>query len=40
MKVAKGAGFPVALLLDQIPRPGSGNRTIWLASAYTLAQVT
>lgn len=39
LKNAKDAGWPVALLLDQIPRPGSGNRTIWLASAYTIAQV-
>lgn len=40
LKRAKDAGYPVALLLDQIPRPGSGNKTIWLASAYTIAQVT
>lgn len=39
-KRAKDAGYPVALLLDQIPRPGSGNKTIWLASAYTIAQVS
>lgn len=39
LKNAKDAGWPVALLLDQIPRPDSGNRTIWLASAYTIAQV-
>jgi len=39
LKNAKDAGWPVALLLDQIPRPGSVNKTIWLASAYTIAQV-
>jgi hypothetical protein len=39
LKNAKDAGWPVALLLDQIPRPGSGNRTIWLTSAYTIAKV-
>jgi hypothetical protein len=39
LKNAKDAGWPVALLLDQIPRPGSGNRTIWLASSYTIARV-
>jgi hypothetical protein len=39
LKNAKDAGWPVALLLDQIPRPGSANKTIWLASAYTIAQV-
>jgi hypothetical protein len=39
LRNAKDAGWPVALLLDQIPRPGSGNRTIWVASTYTIAQV-
>ena len=40
LKRAKDAGWPVALLLDQLPRPGSQNRTIWLSSAYTIAQIT
>jgi hypothetical protein len=40
LKRAKEAGWSVALLLDQMRRQGSQNRTIWLSSAYTIAQVT
>jgi hypothetical protein len=40
LKRAKDAGWPVALLLDQVPRPGSQNRTVKIATAYTIAQVT
>ncbi len=40
LKRAKDAGWPVALLLDQVPRPESRNPTVQVASAYTIAQVT
>ncbi|BAJ32531.1 MULTISPECIES: hypothetical protein [Kitasatospora] len=32
LKKAKDAGFPVMLLLDQHPRPGSRNGTVWQTS--------
>ena len=37
LKQAKEAGFPTALLLDQVPRPGSNNNTVWIASPTTIA---
>lgn len=32
LKNAKDAGYPVMLLLDQHPRPGSRNGTVWLTN--------
>lgn len=36
LKLAKDAGYPVMLLLDQHPRPGSTNGTVWSAHSYTV----
>jgi hypothetical protein len=39
LKQAKEAGFPTALLLDQVPRPGVSSRTVWIAGPTTVAAV-
>jgi hypothetical protein len=39
LKRAKEAGYPVALLLDQVPRPGVHSATIRIASPARIAKV-
>jgi len=40
LKRAKEAGHRTALLLDQLPRPGTNSHTVWNAGPTTIAAVT
>lgn len=39
LRRAKEAGYPTALLLDQLPRPGGNSHTVWNAGPTTVAAV-
>jgi len=39
LKDAKDKGWPTALVLDQLPRPNSKSRTVWIASPEGVATV-
>lgn len=39
LKDAKDKGWPTILVLDQLPRPGSNSRTVWIASPAGIATV-
>jgi hypothetical protein len=39
LRNAKDQGYPVALLLDQLPRAGGNSKTVWLASPAGIAKI-